>query len=477
MQTTQDQMDAYIGYCAIDRGVHRAERLLIGRLLIDPEQVGSVRTKIAPADLDEKLNQNLLAAIYGMQTEGQTATKHEIISAWGDYDVDNRLRLSGYVTGCIGEALTDIIEPIDGLVQAVSNQAKRRLLESAAHTLQLATDGKRSVTEIGRSAIDQIHSILTDVGDGERKLLTAPNLAQAGLASLAGNAKIGPSTGFVDLDRIVGGGWPLAQLSIVAGRPGMGKSAFATSAALNAAKAGAGVLVFSLEMTGEQIGARLLTDLAFTSLDPVRYQRRNEGLSSRHQDLVKQAMGRLEGLSIQVCDRSGITVEDIAVLARMHAAEMKNRGKSLDLVLVDHIGLIMPTDAYRGNRVREVAEATQGLASLAKRLDIPVVGLCQLNRAVEGRENKRATLSDLRDSGAIEEDASLVLMLYRPAYYLERERFDDRDKEAARQEALSTCINRLEIGIEKNRNGPPGRVDLFVDIGANAVRNASFGGR
>lgn len=471
---SQDQLDAYVTYCAIDRGAHRAERLLIGRLLIDPSQIESVRAKIASTDLDERLNQNLLAAIYGMREEGQTPTKHEIIAAWGDYDVDNRLRLEGYVTGCIGEALTDIVEPIEGLVQAVANQAKRRLLESAAHTLSFATDGKRSVTDIGRAAIDQIHAILTEVGDGDRKLVSAADLAEAGFSSLEGIAKVGPPSGFTDLDRETGG-WPLAQLSIVAGRPGMGKSAFATSCALNAAKAGANVLIFSLEMTAEQIGARLLTDLAYTSIDPVKYQRRSGGLAERHRNLIEQASKRLQALSIKVCDRSGITVEDIAVLSRMHAQELRQKGKTLDLVMVDHIGLITPTDAYRGNRVREVAEATQGLANLAKRLDIPVVGLCQLNRAVEGRENKRATLSDLRDSGAIEEDASLVMMLYRPAYYLERERFDDREKEAKRLELLDACRHKLEIGIEKNRNGPPGRVDLFVDIGANAVRNAAGG--
>ena len=257
---------------------------------------------------------------------------------------------------------------------------------------------------------------------------------------------------------------------------GMGKSAILTAAALNAAKDGANVLIFSLEMTAEQIGARLLTDLAYTHIDPVKYQRRAEGLAPRHRGLIDMAVKRLEGLTIQVCDRSGITVEEIAVLARMHAVELRQQGKTLDLIMVDHIGLITATDVHRGNRVREVAEFTQGLANLAKRLDLPVIAICQLNRAVEGRDNKRAGLSDLRDSGAIEEDASLVLMLYRPAYYLERDRFDDQQKDAVRVEKLAGCINRLEIGIEKNRNGPPGRVDVFADIGANAIRNTSFAG-
>jgi replicative DNA helicase len=460
---------AYDLHCAVDRGAHLPERVLIGKLLMAPQEIELIKAKVSEHDLDEKLNANILAAIYGMHAEGQTPTRAEIVRAWGDYDVDRKMRLSDYLGGCIDEAIGELLEPIDGVVESIANQAQRRLLESAAHTLQLASDGKRSVTEIGRTAIDQINSILTGVGDGERKLVTAADLAQAGLAALEGSAKTGPLTGFADLDRMTSG-WPLAQLSVVAGRPGMGKSAFAVSAALNAAKAGASVLIFSLEMTAEQLGGRMLTDLAYTNPDPVTYRTRRQAMHGRHRELVTHAMKRLSDLSLMVCDRSGLTVEDIATLARMHALQLRQQGKSLDLILVDHIGLVTPSGAYRGNRVREIAECTQALANIAKRLDTAVIGLCQLNRAVEGRENKRATLSDLRDSGAIEEDASLVLMLYRPAYYIEKERYDDEQQEAKRLETLALIANKLEVAVEKNRNGPPGRVDLFVDIGANAVR-------
>lgn len=465
--------EAYENHCAIDRGAHRAERVLIGTMLRDPSVIEDVLPRVIAADLDSKLNRNILDAIYAMHTDGEVPTKHAMISAWDDYQVDNIMRLSDYLTGCITESLDDLGLPIEGIVQNILDRAKRRMLEEAAHVLQLATDGKRSVADIGRKAIDHIQSILTDVGSGERKIVSAASLAEAGLACLEGSAKIGPGTGFVDLDRIIGG-WPMAQLSIVAGRPGMGKSAFGLSVALNAAKQGHTVLIFSLEMTAEQIGARLLTDIAYTSMDPLRYRRQPDGMTGRHRQLIDQAMQRLSALSIEVCDRSGITVEDIAVHARMHAAELKQNGQTLDLIVVDHIGLVAPGDAYRGNRVREVAECTQGLAALAKRLDLPVVGLCQLNRAVESRDNKRPSAHDLRDSGAIEEDASLIMMLYRPAFYLERERFDDAEKERVRLDALEAARHRLEVKIEKNRNGEPGFVELFADIGSNAIRNSSF---
>ena len=124
--------------------------------------------------------------------------------------------------------------------------------------------------------------------------------------------------------------------------------------------------------------------------------------------------------------------------------------------------------------MREVGEISEGLNELAQELDVAMVALCQLNRQVEGRENKRPTLSDLRDSGEIEQNASLVTFLYRPAYYLERMKSDDPEQNAARDDLLTKFRNKLEIIIDKNRNGRVGVVEAFVDIGANAVRNASF---
>lgn len=465
---------AYEAHCALDRGAHRAERIVIGLMLLKPDLVEDVKPKLSEHAFAEDLNRNIVAGIYGLHDEGLTPCKTELVKAWGDYPVDEKMQLSDYLSGCVDEAIPEAPLPIDGIVRSIADTAKRRLLEEAAHTLQIATDGQRSVVDVGRSAIDQIQSILTNVGAGERKSATAKDLSKAGLAYLEGKSKAGPKTGFSDLDRHIDA-WPLAQLTVVAARPGMGKSAFMTSAALNAAKGGANVLIFSLEMTQEQLGARMLSDLCYSSQDPVQYQSRGR-ISTRHRDLLAGAQIKLDSYQIEVCDRSAMSIEDIHVHARMTAAELEQQGKALDLIFVDHIGLVRPSDRYAGNRVREIAECTQGLCDLAKRLNVPVVALCQLNRAVEGRENKRATLSDLRDSGAIEEDASLVLMLYRPAYYAEKNRFDDAEAERKRLERLQTTKNSLEIGIDKNRNGPPGRVDLFIDVGSNAVRTKSFRG-
>ena len=140
-------------------------------------------------------------------------------------------------------------------------------------------------------------------------------------------------------------------------------------------------------------------------------------------------------------------------------------------MVVDHIGFIAPTNRYKGSKVHEVSEITSGLQRLAKSEQIVVLALHQLNREVEGRDNKRPVLSDLRDSGSVEQDADIILFPYRAAYYLERMKFDDAEKEQKRQEKLEASRNELEVNIAKQRNGPSYTIELFADMAANAVRD------
>ena len=140
------------------------------------------------------------------------------------------------------------------------------------------------------------------------------------------------------------------------------------------------------------------------------------------------------------------------------------------------LGLVRASKRYAGNRVNEIAEISASLKVLAKELDVPVIALAQLNRLVEARENKRPTLSDLRDSGAIEQDADLVLMAYREAYYLENTRCDDPTEEQKRTGRLGEVINRLELLITKNRSGATGTLDLFADMPCNYFADAYNGG-
>jgi replicative DNA helicase len=188
-------------------------------------------------------------------------------------------------------------------------------------------------------------------------------------------------------------------------------------------------------------------------------------------DAAKKAIAEYPA-TIEV--QRGLTVAEISARARRHANALAAKGQKLETIFVDHIGLVRASGQYLGNRPREIAEITDGLATLAKDLDCAVIGLCQLNRGVEGRENRRPGLSDLKDSGAIEEDASAVIFLYRPAYYLANTREDNHEREQQRIQALAAVENVLELVVAKNRNGRTGVVEAFGNIGANAIRDRGY---
>jgi replicative DNA helicase len=218
----------------------------------------------------------------------------------------------------------------------------------------------------------------------------------------------------------------------------------------------------------------MLSDLSYTHDAPIYYEEiLKRRLAPGHRQRIERAAAAMDVLPIIAEEQRDLTLAEICSRSRKMANEFDRKGKKLSVIVVDHMGLVLPSSRYKGNRVNEVTEISNGLATLAKDLDCAVIALCQLNRGVEGRENKRPGMADLRDSGAIEQDASLLLFSYRPAYYL-RDRLDDPSAEHARQMALSACRNKLEIIVAKQRNGKLATIDCFVDIGANAIRNASY---
>ena len=176
-------------------------------------------------------------------------------------------------------------------------------------------------------------------------------------------------------------------------------------------------------------------------------------------------------------EQAGLSMAEIAAFTRTAAQMFERQGRELGLVIVDHIGKVKPSTNYRGNKVHEVGEISNALATLAKRENVAVLALCQLNRGVERRENKRPGLADLRDTGDIEQDADAVMFAYRHAYYLERQKEENDDKERARVKALELTRNDLELIIAKQRNGMTGVVELYVDMASNVVRNAAIAGQ
>ena len=273
------------------------------------------------------------------------------------------------------------------------------------------------------------------------KELLWPAMEQIEILSQSGSAITGVPTGFHDLD-VLTAGFQRGDLAIVAARPSMGKTAFTLNIAQHAAIAAhKAVAVFSLEMSKEALVQRLLTSEARVDASRVRTGRLRDDDYPR----LAQAAGLLNTAPIYIDDTPAISILEMRAKARRLKADRPD----LSLLIVDYLQL-MTANNRTENRQQEVSEISRGLKALAKELDIPVVALSQLSRAVESRPDKRPMMSDLRESGAIEQDADIIMFLYRPEYY-----FGPVDKDG------NSLEGRAELIIGKQRNGATGTVSLM----------------
>ena len=274
---------------------------------------------------------------------------------------------------------------------------------------------------------------------------------------------------FHDLDTLLGG-LHASDLVILAGRPAMGKTALATNIAYNAAysrhhtegREGAVVGFFSLEMSAEQLASRILSEQSNISSDRMR----KGELSNDEFNRLSAASTMLHQLPIFIDDTPALTVSAL----RTRARRLK-RQHDLGLIVVDYLQLISASGTSRNDgRVQEVSEITRGLKTLAKELNVPVLALSQLSRAVEQREPPRPQLSDLRESGSIEQDADVVMFIYRDEYYLERKkpgrRGDEDDTDFERrlekwEDAKIKVANLADVIVAKQRHGPIGDIQLL----------------
>jgi replicative DNA helicase len=286
----------------------------------------------------------------------------------------------------------------------------------------------------------------------------------------------GVPTGFRDLDGKLGG-LHGSDLLILAGRPSMGKTALATNIAFNAARRhrtetgedsgtrtvdGAMVGFFSLEMSREQLATRILAEQTRIPSDKIR---RGLVAGDKFPELIRAA-GELQRLPMYIDDTPALTISAM----RTRARRLK-RQVGLGLIVIDYLQLIAPNPGVRyDSRVQELSEITRGLKALAKELNVPVLALSQLSRAVEQREDKRPQLADLRESGTIEQDADVVMFIFREQYYIERQQPDPHatDKEGQEryqkwQEKLGRVSNKAEVIIAKQRHGPIGNVPLYFE--------------
>ena len=282
----------------------------------------------------------------------------------------------------------------------------------------------------------------------------------------------GIPTGFTDLDQLLGG-FHKTDLLILAGRPSMGKTALATNIAFKMVKTKSMddenkkniIGFFSLEMSSEQLATRILAEDSSISSEKIRRGQLN---SNDFQKIVKSSQ-TLGDLSLYIDDSPNLSISAL----RTRARRLK-RKYGLDAIVIDYLQLIRPSLARPDNRVLEIAEMTRNLKSLAKELSIPVLCLSQLSRQVEQRDDKRPQLSDLRESGAIEQDADVVMFIYREEYYTERKEPSPGTEDYQKwQEKMAKIHNVAEVLVAKQRHGPIGKVNLHFEGSTTKFSNLS----
>ena len=452
---------------------NEAEQILLGALLVNNHNLEKVAEFLKPQHFYLDIHARIFEAIAKLVDRGQDASP---ITLKQYFHEDEALKDLGG-----GQYLDDLADNIISVVdveefgrQIHELHLRRALIVLGEDIVNDAykPDLDRAPTDQISAAEQQLFDLATqgDFKGGFIPLITSVTEAikTAERAYQHDGGITGVTTGLIDLDKKLGG-LQNSDLIILAGRPSMGKSALATNVGYNAARRyaetkgaeGAAVGIFQLEMSGEQLANRILADETGIPSDSIR---RGEIRDTDFQKFV-EASNIMQETPLFIDDTPGLTVNSI----RTRARRLK-RTHNLGLIIIDYLQLLMGSSrASMQNRVQEVSEISRGLKILAKELEIPVIALAQLSRAVEQRDNKRPQLSDLRESGSIEQDADVVMFVYREQYYLEREeparrpeedegRFNERY--ADWQQRCQEAHNIAECIVAKQRHGPIGTVRL-----------------
>src|SRR5579862_1040752 len=456
-----------------------AEQALLGAILVNNAAYHRVAEFLKPEHFAEGVHGRVFAAIAKLMERGQLANPVTLKNLFDQHGALTEIggaqylaRLAASVVTIInaedyGRTIHDLFlrRQLISIGEDVVNEAFEHDLDrQAAHQIEAAEKRLFDLAETGQYE------------GGFRPFISALSSAivQAEAAFKRSGRTTGVSTGFLDLDKLLGGLHP-SDLVVLAGRPSMGKTALATNIGFNAARAyrpgkapdgrtiaedGAVIGFFSLEMSAEQLATRILSE---ESGVPSNNIRKGE-VSHEDFDRFVQASQRLASVPFFVDDTPALTIAGLRTRARRLL-----RQQGLGLVIVDYLQLLRGNDSGAENRVQEISEITRGLKALAKELNVPVLALSQLSRAVEAREDKRPMLADLRESGSIEQDADVVMFIFREEYYLARgeptrrpdetdEKYNDRYERWHKR--LREVEATAEILIAKQRHGPIGTVKL-----------------
>ena len=451
------------------------EQAVLGSCFAHPEMIDAIMGAVRPEDFYHAPHSMIAEAIFALHmdqvivtplTVGGRLAACEALNSIGGRDYLDAMRLAAPAGGALQLART-----------LADLSLRREAIETALATQEALRAPDVSVIQAIRPMLDMADHAASVVG--KRLFVPVREAADAMLKAAqdraAGKCIVAATTGVSLLDETIGG-LQGGDLVVYAGRPGMGKSALLMTTALRTAMEGRPVLFFSLEMTQERLLQRVGCDLDFDANpgSPLSYSWFRNG-SARGPDIARlaEAMVHLPE-TLTIFEDGSVTIQEIAALARAHAA----RSHGMGLVVIDYLQKVNASDRYRGNRVQEVTEISGAAKALAMRLKWPVVVGAQLNRGVESREEKRPNLTDLRESGAIEQDADAVIGLYRPAYYIEKRKpaLGRSDPGwSAWEIEWEAERNRLDLLVMKNRNGAEDSLSVFCDMRASAIRSDAPG--
>jgi replicative DNA helicase len=464
-----------------------AEQALLGALLTNNKAFERVAEFLAAHHFADPVHGAIYDAIARRVNNRQLA---DPVTLRAEFEHSGLLEEVGGITylGTLVNAMVGIINAGEYGQTILDAWMRRQLIDIGEEVVNSAfgTDSNLPATDLIGVAEERLFKIATDNASDPRllKFDSALKLALESIErAISSQGKIsGLPTSLRDLDKKTGG-LHGSDLVILAGRPAMGKTALATKIAFGAAESllrqvrdedpnaapRSSVLFFSLEMSAEQLASRILSEEARVSTERIR----RGDITARDFAGFVEASKKLQEIPLFIDDTPAITLQALRTRCRRQARSFGDGSKGLALVVIDYLQLMRPNPGVRAeNRVVEISAITQGLKALAKEFHVPVIALSQLSRAVESREDKRPMLSDLRESGSIEQDADAVMFVYRDEYYLQARQpkemnFDAPGKfESAMvkwQEDMARVHNRAEVILAKQRHGQPGKVDLFFD--------------
>jgi replicative DNA helicase len=452
-----------------------AEAALLGALMVDNRLVEDIQLKLKPHHFFEPLHGRIYEAILKLTDSNRVANP---VTLRPLFEADESIKEVGgpaYLAQLTGSGAA-VIGARDFAGQIYDLALLRALIGVGRDLVEGALDTSEDVAPLAQieRAETELYKVAEEGGaEGRAKSFsdaTKEALEMAERALNSGGHLSGFTTGLESLNAKIGG-LHKSDLIIVAGRPGMGKSALGTNIAFAAAQrflkdaedgiepaksAGAPAALFSLEMSADQLATRILAEQSGISSENLRMGR----ISQQEFRHLARAAAELQSLPLYIDDTPGLTIAAL----RTRARRLK-RQKGIGLVVVDYLQLLQGSGKNSNdNRVQEISEISRGLKQLAKELDVPVIGLSQLSRAVEQREDKRPQLSDLRESGSIEQDADIVLFIYREDYYLAAKApAEDHPDFAEWQEQMGRAYGRAEVIVAKQRHGATGKVHMKFD--------------